>query len=93
MRDQPLQKYIKYDLYPFFMLLIYPAPTSWIVTEGILKDVKIQEMSIPEIIVDCAYLGQCHNCRETVKKLYKYFKHLEQKAGHQDILFPPSHVK
>ena len=81
MRKKPLQKYIflfmnllgMYDLYPFFKLLIYPASTSWIVTKGILKDVEIQEMTIPAIIVDCAYLNQCFTCRSTVRFHYKYF--------------------
>lgn len=62
-----------YDLYPFFKLLIYPASTSWIVTEGILKDVEIKEMTIPAIIVDCVYLNQCFTCRSTVRFHYKYF--------------------
>ena len=58
MRKKPLQKYIflfmnllgMYDLYPFFKLLIYPASISWIVTKGILKDVEIQEMTIPALL-------------------------------------------
>ena len=57
-RKKPLQKYIflfmnllgMYDLYPFFKLLIYPASISWIVTKGILKDVEIQEMTIPALL-------------------------------------------
>ena len=62
-----------YNLYPFSKLLIYPASTSWIVTKGILKDVEIQEMTIPAIIVDCAYLNQCFTCRSTTRFHYKYF--------------------
>ena len=81
MRKKPEQKYIflfmnllsMYDLYPFFKLLIYPASTSWIVTKGILKDVEIQEMTIPAIIVDCAYLNQRFTCRSTARFHYKYF--------------------
>ena len=81
MCKKPLQNYIflfmnllgTYNLYPFFKLLIYPASTSWIVTKGILKDVEIQEMTIPAIIVDCAYLNQCFTCRSTARFHYKYF--------------------
>ena len=52
----------RYDLYPFFKLLVYPASTSWIVIKGILKDDEIPEITIPAIIVDCASLNQSFTC-------------------------------